>query len=209
MYNEVILTKFNTLGNKRKMLLSVFSMICGSDFGKMKYVSIDGLGLESVKNKCIGANDRLYLESLVDAISILEGMNSEESVTLCNKDHAFYTKAFGIKSGNLSFAESAEEILNNWGSLGDGDLGYEESEYDRGDEYDEDDENNDDLSDNKNGKDEEDVSDDSKEDKDNTDTDDEDKSDEETVIDKSEEVLRKCISRAFSSTISSLNLSIF
>lgn len=118
MIDSVISAKVKSLSaNKRNMLKSIFSAVCGSEMGKMKIVPIEGLSFGDLEKRFIGDDDDLYLSCLVDAITIASNLGtkrerlSDEQIQLCYEPSTVIASMYNVPASDIS---PREEILANW-----------------------------------------------------------------------------------------------
>lgn len=193
MKEKVISLRVGKLAEGKKSLLpNVFSALCGNKAGKMKYVGIEGINLRGFEKKLLGKDQDLYLDTLVDAVSIVENMGIKESdCTLCGKDSFKVAKLFGV---HLATNLTSDEIISKWASeemVDDLDV-YKEGN-DSGTDWDEVDEDYSDA--------DEDLYDDEEEDMGEEEV---YEDSEEPEVNDDEAILREEIKKVFNSTVISL-----
>lgn len=115
MKEKVISLRVGKLAEGKKSLLpNVFSALCGNKAGKMKYVGIEGINLRGFEKKLLGADTDLYLDTLIDAISIVENMGIKDAdCALCSNDSFKVAKLFGV---HLATNLTSDEIISKWAS---------------------------------------------------------------------------------------------
>ena len=196
MKEKVISLRVGKLAEGKKSLLpNVFSALCGNKAGKMKYVGIEGVNLRGFEKKLLGADTDLYLDTLIDTISIVENMGIKDAdCVLCSNDSFKVAKLFGV---HLATNMNSDEIISKWASEemidnfdvykegNDSDTDWDEIDEDYSDADEEEDMG------------EEEVYEDSEEPEVN-------EEDEEPEVNDSEVALREEIKKVFNSTVISL-----
>lgn len=198
MEKKVIAEKLNSIPTTKRVLFpKVFAAVCNMNAGKMKYVPIEGVNLEGFDKKLVGTNEELYLDCLVDAISITSGIGGKDIVSVGCEDSVKVASLFGamVNPGIMR-----DNIISKWyNDILDGADVEKDGRYSEEDEYDENDFDEDDY-------DEEDVDEGEweKYDEDDEQAEDEEEEDDTSKRGSDEDVLREELKKVFNSTVISL-----
>ena len=112
MMEKIISTKVNKLPTSKKgLIVGIFAGLCGDKAGKMKYVQIDGIDLGGFENKCTGEDSEMYLNCLIDTISIVSAKGTEEEINLCDSNSSSVASIFNIKVKGIL---SRVDVLSSW-----------------------------------------------------------------------------------------------
>lgn len=145
MIKDVISAKLKSLSkDKEGMVIPVLIGMCGDKVGQMKYVPIDNLDPKGFDKRCLGVNEDLYIDCVIDTLSVISAMGITDNVFLVNEQHSLIARSFKL---NVKGIVGRNEILSNWSKelmLEGIDLDYKEDEevdgYEKDDDEDKEDE---------------------------------------------------------------------
>lgn len=113
MMLDVISLKVKSLSDSQKSkIATILPILCGDRAGKMKYVAVEGLLLGNLTNKFVGSDVDMYLNCLVDTISIVSA-NTDKGISICDTNSSVIAPLLKVKvrEGDLS---TRVDILSSW-----------------------------------------------------------------------------------------------